>query len=127
MTRNGRIALLVYCAGLAAYAAASGRRLRSHSSDNHFAYQAQMFLDRHLDLGKPPPSSNDWAEVEYLHLKDGRTVAGSFLRAQRSRFRELSGEIELIDNGDIQNRWKKYYVSFPPFPALLFLPLVAIW
>ena len=127
MKRNTKISFLVYFACLVAYSAGSGTRLRSHSTDNHFAYQAQMFLNRRLDLGHPPPGANDWSEVEYLQLRDGRTVAGSFLRAQPFRFRELDGKTEFIDSREIQNRWKKYYVSFPPFPALLFLPLVAIW
>ena len=43
---------------------------------------------RRLDLGRPPPTSNDWAEVEYLHLKDGRTVAGSYLRSQAVAFQD---------------------------------------
>jgi hypothetical protein len=33
----------------------------------------------------------------------------------------------MIQDSDIENRWKKYYVSFPPFPAVIFLPFVAIW
>jgi hypothetical protein len=125
-TRNTKIAVLVYFAALAAYAGASGTRLRAPSSDTHFLYQAQMFLQRRLDLGHPPPTQNDWAEVEYLHLKDGRTVAGAFYRMVPTRFRTLEGRIENIDASQIENRWKKYYVSFPPFPSLLFLPLVAI-
>jgi hypothetical protein len=127
MTRNAKTALILYCSFLVIYAATSGNRLRVHSNDDHFAYQAEMFLKRRLDLGRPPPSSNDWAEVEYLHLKDGRTVAGSYLRAQPYRFKQLNGKVEMIQDSDIENRWKKYYVSFPPFPALLFLPFTAIW
>ena len=100
--------------------------LLRHSTDTHFSYQADMFLHGHLDLGHPPPNSNDWAEVEYLHLKDGRTVAGTFLRANPSHFRTLNGKVERITDADIANRWKKYYVSFPPFPTLIFLPFVAI-
>jgi hypothetical protein len=127
MTRNAKLAGAIYLICVGVYAAASGNRLRSHSSDDHFAYQAQMFLQKRLDLGHPPPSSNDWAEVEYLHLKDDRTVAGSFLRSQPYRFRQLNGKVEMIEDKDIQNRWKKYYVSFPPFPAVLFLPFAKIW
>ena len=70
-----------------------------------------------LDLGHTPPNSNDWAEVEYLHLKDGRTVAGTFVRSQPNRFRALDGTLESIAPQAIANRWKKYYVSFPPFPV----------
>ena len=36
-------------------------------------------------------------------------------------------QVETIQPNDIQNRWKKYYVSFPPFPALIFLPFIAIF
>ncbi|MGZ3406530.1 MAG: hypothetical protein ACXVAN_08830, partial [Polyangia bacterium] len=86
-----------------------------------------MFLHGHLDLGHPPPNTNDWAEVEYLHLKDGRTIAGTFLRSNPTHFRALDGKIERITNEDIANRWKKYYVSFPPFPTVIFLPFVALF
>lgn len=122
-----KLALGVYAACLAAYLATSGPRLRRSSTDTHFSYLADMWLHRHLDLGHPPPNQNDWAEVEYLHLKDGRTVAGTYLRAQPQRFRKLDGTYEYINADQIENRWKKYYVSFPPFPAVLFLPFVAIW
>ena len=73
------------------------------------------------------PNTNDWAEVEYLHLKDGRTVAGTFLRAMPSAFTARRPDGSSIAPGDIANRWKKYYVSFPPFPAVIFLPFVAIF
>jgi len=126
MTRNGKLALAIYGAFLAIYAATAGNRLRSPSHDTHFVYQAKMFLERRLDLGRPPPTQNDWAEVEQLVLKDGRSVAGCFLRSQPGRFRTLHGKVESIADADIQTRSKKYYVSFPPFPALLFLPAVAL-
>lgn len=127
MTRNAKLAVAVYLAAIAAYASASGTRLRGPSSDTHFLYQAKMFLERRLDLGHPPPSANDWAEVEYLHLKDGRVIAGAFLKAAPWRFRKLDGTLETVNETGIDHRWKKYYVSFPPFPALLMLPFVAVW
>lgn len=125
ISRTAKTALTIYCVFLGAYCAVSGPRLLHRSNDIHFAYQAQMFLQHRLDLGHPPPTSNDWAEVEYLHLKDGRTVAGTFLRSRPYHFRELDGTVETIPNDKIANRWKKYYVSFPPFPSLIFLPFVA--
>jgi hypothetical protein len=127
ISRTWKLALGVYLACLAAYLSTAGGRLRGHSSDTHFSYLADMWLHRHLDLGHPPPNQNDWAEVDYLHLKDGRTVAGTYLRAQPQKFRKLEGSTESIPNEQIANRWKKYYVSFPPFPAILFLPFVAVW
>jgi hypothetical protein len=127
MTRVRKLFIVVYICHLAAYLGASGLRLRTHSNDNHFAYLADMWLHGRLDLGHTPPNSNDWAEVEYLELNDGRTVAGTFLRAQPQVFHQLGGKRITISPDQIKSRSKKYYVSFPPFPALLFLPLVAIW
>ena len=124
-SRNGKLALLVYLACLATYAATAGTRLRGPSHDTHFVYQAKMFLEHRLDLGRQPPTQNDWAEVEYLTLKDGRTVAGCFLRSQPAHFRTLQEKVESIAETAIQSRSKKFYVSFPPFPAVLFLPVVA--
>lgn len=73
---------------LAAYLAVMPRAsLVGHSPFNHYALQAQAWLDGRLDLGGPPPPytmNNDFA------LYEG-----------------------------------KHYVSFPPFPALLILPVVA--
>jgi hypothetical protein len=127
ITRNLKMGLAVYAIFLVGYCCASGNRLLHKSTETHFSYQADMFLHRRLDLGHPPPNSNDWAEVEYLHLKDGRTVAGTFIKSNPFHFRELDGKIERLTDADIANRWKKYYVSFPPFPSAIFLPLVAIF
>lgn len=127
LARTSKVALCVYFAALAAYAGASAGRLRAHSTDTHFSYLADMWLHGRLDLGHSPPNMNDWAEVEYLKLKDGRTVAGAFLRSSPTRFRELGGKTESIAPAEIVSRTQKYYVSFPPFPAILFLPFVAIW
>src|SRR5262245_10065954 len=121
MKREYKLALIVYVVCLGAYCATAGSRLLTHSSDIHFSYQAQMFRQRRLDLGHPPPSSNDWAEVKYLHLKDGRTIAGAYLRSMPNHFRKLDGTVESVTDQQIQNSWTKYYVSFPPFPSLIFL------
>lgn len=125
LTRNGKLAFAIFAAFAAVYLATAGPRLRGPSNDIHFSYLAKMWLERRIDLGHVPPSSNDWAEVEHLKLKDGRTVAGTFLRAQPGRFRRLDGKHESIAPDQIESRSKKYYVSFPPFPAVLFLPFVA--
>ena len=96
ISRNTKLGLAVYAIFLVGYCSASGSRLLHRSSDIHFSYQADMFLHGRLELGHPPPNSNDWAEVEYLHLKDGRTVAGTFLRSRPYHFRELDGTVETI-------------------------------
>lgn len=122
-----KTALGIYGLFLAIYCAVAGPRLLHPSNALHFAYQAQMFLHHRLDLGHAPPASDDWAEVEYLHLRDGRTIAGTFLRASPNRFHRLDGGVETVSPAQVVNRWKKYYVSFPPFPALLFIPFVALF
>ncbi len=63
-----------------------------------------------------------------MHLKDGRTVKGQFRTVgPTDRFYPLRGLSETIDKEDIVSRSWIRYVSFPPFPAVLMLPFVAIW
>ncbi len=120
-----KLALILYLVFTTVYAVTAGPRLRRPSSDTHFVYQADSWLHRRLDLGVAPPHSNDWAEVEELTLRDGTKLKGQFLRSQSQRFRTLKGEVRVVAETDITARGKKYYVSFPPGPALVMLPLVA--
>ena len=122
-----RIALAIYVACVVVYGLVAGQRLLHPSSDTHFVYQTECFLQRRLDLGRTPPHSNDWAEVETLTLRDGSTIAGQFQRTSPGRFRLLDGRSRTVADSEIAARSRKYYVSFPPFPAVLLLPLVAIF
>ena len=122
-----KLVLLIYLFCTAVYAATAGPRLLHPSSDTHFVYQAQSWLGKRLDLGHTPPHQNDWAEVEELTLSDGSQLKGQFLRGSPGRFRTLSGEVRAAENANITARAKKYYVSFPPFPAVVMLPAVAIF
>jgi len=124
--RDRRVALGLFLLATLVYALTAGQRLRRPSSDTHFVYQAESWLGRRLDLGRQPPHQNDWAEVETLTLRSGRKLSGMFLRANPQRFRTLSGYVEEVPPSEIAARDKKFYVSFPPFPALLMLPLVAV-
>jgi hypothetical protein len=75
----------------------------------------------------PPPNENDWARVEVLHLKDGRTLKGMFGKiGPTDRFYPLRGPSLTIDNEQIASRSDIRYVSFPPFPAVVMLPFVAV-
>lgn len=121
-----KLALAIYLFCTAVYAATAGQRLLHPSSDTHFVYQAQSWLAHRLDLGGAPPHQNDWADVEYLKLRDGTEVAGQFLRSTPGSFRTLKGQVRVIADADISARSHKYYVSFPPFPAVLMLPIVAL-
>ena len=119
---------IIYVVFLGAYLGASDGRLRQHSAYNHFVYLADGWLHGRLDLAANPPNENDWARVEVLHLRDGRTVKGQFRTSgPTDRFYPLHGPSLTIDKEDIVSRSWIRYVSFPPFPAVLMLPFVAIW
>ena len=135
-TRLGRLLrgwkglLLLYLVFAGAYLGASGARLRQHSQYNHFVYLAEGWLHGRLALSGQPPNENDWAKVDLLTLKDGRQlrgIYGSRTGGPTDRFYPLRGNQETIAESDIVNRSTIRYVSFPPFPAVLMAPLVAIW
>jgi len=124
---RGVITLYLVFAG--AYLGASGPRLRQHSQYNHYVYLAEGWLHGRLALATPPPNENDWAKVDVLVLKDGRTVKGTYggRGGPADRFYPLRGKPVTIPDGEIASRSALRYVSFPPLPALLMLPFVAIW
>ena len=125
-----RGALIVYLVFTGAYLGASGGRLRTHSPYNHYVYLADGWLHGRLALAGPPPNENDWAKVDVLKLRDGRElrgVYGSRTGGPIDRFYPLRGAPETIPPSAILTRSVIRYVSFPPFPAILMLPFVAIW
>ncbi len=82
---------------------------------------------------------NDWASYRVLTLKDGEVLHGVFpwkdqKDDRRHEFHGLDGQTYHIDCGrDVRSgcygnkaEHVRYYVSFPPFPALLMTPLVAV-
>ena len=120
--------LLLYLVFAGAYLGASGGRLRQHSAHNHYVYLADGWLHGRLALAGPPPNENDWAKVDVLTLKDGRTVRGTYggRGGPADRFYPLRGSNETIAAADIVSRRDLRYVSFPPLPAVLMLPVVAL-
>ena len=121
--------LVLYLAFAGAYLGASGDRLARHSQYNHYVYLADGWLHGRLALSGPPPNENDWAKVDVLVLRDHRTVKGTYggRGGPADRFYPLRGKPETIAPGDIMSRSALRYVSFPPFPAVVMLPFVAIW
>ncbi|HSP18767.1 MAG TPA: hypothetical protein VLQ79_04585, partial [Myxococcaceae bacterium] len=80
----------------------SGPRFLRQSAAPHFVYQAKAFLEGRVDLDPEVlPNLEDWACV--------REAGGVKTRCSRPVLPT--------------DRW---YVSFPPFPALLMLPFVAV-
>jgi hypothetical protein len=130
LLRGWRGALLVYLAFTGAYLGASGGRLRTHSQYNHYVYLADGWLARRLTLAGPPPNENDWAKIEVFKLRDGREVRGLYgsrTGGAVDRFYPLRGAPETIPAAEIVSRSAIRLVSFPPFPAILMVPFVAIW
>jgi len=85
---------------------------------------------------------NDWSVIRKLTLRDGEVVMGRYpwegeQSDRRHLFhttdwRELKITPEELartcgESGRRACDERIYYVSFPPFPAVVFLPLVAIW
>lgn len=118
---------LLYVVVLAAYLATSGERLLRPSQNNHFAYLAHGWLQGKLSLAVPPPHENDWGLVEVLKLRDGRELRGKFSKTGNvDRFYPLSGPALTVTPDEIESRSNIRYVTFPPLPAVLMLPFVAV-
>lgn len=97
-----RVELVLFAASFFLLAAFSSQRFLRQSAAPHFIYQAKAWLDGRLDLDpRVLPNLEDWACV----------------REQDGRKARCEGPVRPSD------RW---YVSFPPFPALAMLPFVAL-
>lgn len=108
---------------MAVFSAVAGSRMKRQSTDPHFVYQADAWLHGKLAIDPPPNKGDDWCKVETLELTDGRTVRGRWL--QSGWFRTTTGE-RVPATAKARSLGHTYYVSFPPFPAVLMLPQAAI-
>jgi hypothetical protein len=113
------------------------------SSANHYVYLAQDWLDGNLHHEGNPPGyrrheHHDWAWIMTLELDDGSSFRGFPCRTEGCRqFTKQTREETWwsledrewrdIPRRDIKKRVRTWYVSFPPGPALLMLPGVAVW
>ncbi len=128
-----RTSVILFVVGLIVFSAFANRRLLIHSPDNHFVYLADSFLQGQLDLTRNPPHQNDWASYQELELKGasaeahGPLVKGFFTRrkGKGNQFQTLSGALLEIPRRDRGQAKTRYFVSFPPGPAVLMLPWVA--
>jgi hypothetical protein len=99
------LAIFLLCAGV--YCATSAQRLLQPSPNNHYVHLAHAWLQGRLDVGSIAPGTNDWACFD--RISPGPCPPGrySFSGPDAERYR--------------------WYVSFPPLPAVLLLPVVAIF
>ena len=100
--RPFRVELALFACSYVLLACFSSQRFLRQSEAPHFIYQAQAWLDGRLDVDPAVlPNPEDWACVRQLEGRKAR----------------CQGRLAASD---------KWYVSFPPFPALVMLPFVAL-
>lgn len=125
---HARTAVAIFFCTAILYAAVAGPRVLAASNNNHFAYLARSHLSGTTRMVDMRPHGNDWARVLTLTLDDGRLLRGTWWKSRGPHtFRTLSGEFHEIPEARIRTRTETWYVTFPPMPAWMMLPGVAIW
>jgi hypothetical protein len=133
-------ALLVFLAAALALGLLAGPTLLRPSRNNHFVHMAAGWLDGRLALPGDPPgyprNHDDWGRVWTLQLRDGSTLRGDPCRTPacdqlRKRdgietWRPTTGDPVQLPRRDILARSSTWYVTFPPTPAAVMLPGVAL-
>lgn len=133
-------ALAVFLAASAILAVLAGPGLLRPSRNNHYSHMAQGWLEGRLALAGDPPgyprAHDDWGRVYTLELRDGAVLRGFPCRTEACGERRREGaEVFLTTRGEqvevprreVVRRSATWYVTFPPGPALVFLPGVALW
>ncbi|WP_428264008.1 hypothetical protein [Haliangium sp.] len=120
-----RIPLLLFALALVGFGAVSGKRLLRQSPDPHFVLLADAWLHGRLDIDPAKKKGDDWAAVETVRLRDGRELRGRRMHSRPSF--QIAGGGEVPKSEIERSLGKTLYVSFPPAPALLYLPQAAIW
>ena len=129
-----RVYITIGVVSLAIFAGFAGARLKIHTQDNHFVYLADTFMKGQVELVRKPHHGNDWANYERRTLKGesakkyGADVKGFFTRrkGKPNEFRTLQGENISIPKRDRGPHTVHHFVSFPPGPAVLMMPFVAL-
>jgi len=142
--------LVVFVIAFAGLAILSGKQIGKTSRDAHFVHLAQGWLEGRLALPDKPPGwcdsesrsqgrcdrhrFDDWAVVWTLELGDGTVLRGYPCRLPECKRRDgietwwvLGRGWTEIDRRDIATRHDTWYVSFPPGPAAVLAPFVAVF
>jgi hypothetical protein len=96
--------LAIYALCACVYVLVLDTRREIRSTDNHYVHLADSFLHGRLDLPGDPPGTNDWACFD-RELRGPCPPGFSFSGEDAARYR--------------------WFVSFPPFPAVVIMPAVA--
>ena len=139
--------LLLFGAYFAILCVTSWERVTKPSKDTHFAYLAQTYLEMAqstydpevkarraglmpFEMSRKPPHGNDWASYWELTTKDGEVFRGIWNKKRgRGEFKMLDKRVVVLQPKDLDHSKTKrrFFVSFPPGPALVFLPFAAVW
>ena len=139
----------IFFAALLGLVLFSGDRLKEPSQDTHFVYLANTYVSMlaaplseeaaarregkvAFELDREPPHRNDWASYREITLRDGEVLKGNWVeRRGQGPFLLLGreGEVREVERGEVVRgeEEQRYFVSFPPGPAWLMVPLAAIW
>jgi hypothetical protein len=123
MLRAHLIHLAVFAVGLVVYGAVAGDRLGQPSAAPHFALQADAWLDGRIAIDRPV--GDDWVRIETVVLRDDRRVRGRRMVTRPDRFQVVGGGTIAVSE-IARSEGKTAYMSFPPLPALLLVPQVAV-
>jgi len=144
--------VLVFVVAFVGLATIAGERLTTPSKDDHFVRLAQGWLEGRMALpGKPPGwcdprdrarkrcrghTFDDYAVLYALTLPDGSTRRGYPCRTEACRQAERQGEQmwwvvgegwRSFERGQVRRGADTWYITFPPGPAVMMLPVVAIF
>ena len=126
---------LVFAVTFTIFAIVSGRALWRPSANNHYVHMATGWLDHRVDLAGRPPHGNDWGRITTVKTKDGQTFQGHPCRTSSCRQRArlgfetwltLDGKVVEVRRNQVLARHHRWTVTFPPGPAVVFLPFAAI-
>lgn len=126
--RRARTPLLIFVISAIVFTVFAGPRAKAPSPNNHFVYLADSYLHGTLEMREDPPHGNDWASYDTLTLASGDVYEGVWLDRRERRFRALDDAVYVFDRAELRGMQtdRTYYVSFPPMPAVLMMPFVAV-
>lgn len=146
-TKRWQTPLLLFVMTFFVYGLLSFERIGKPSADTHFVYLANTYNSMisaklggaeaqkrregkvAFELDRKPPHRNDWASYYELTMTDGQVVQGTWAeKPGRGKFELLDGRLMVLEPKYIDHRktQQRYFVSFPPMPAVLMMPFAAV-
>ncbi|MCA9649425.1 MAG: hypothetical protein KC501_05920 [Myxococcales bacterium] len=144
--------LLVFVVAFVGLAVMAGDRLLEPSRDDHFVRMAEGWRDGQLALpGKPPGwcaprdrarhrcrghAFDDYAVLYELSFADGSTGRGYPCKTEACTQAQRQGEVTWyvvgegwrnFERGQVRKGEDTWYITFPPGPAAMMFPFVAIF